>query len=63
MPIEDATIITESISKNKEAWVSIMMTEELGMGAPDEHPFKNALVTFISFLLFGLVSCKLKFLI
>jgi hypothetical protein len=29
MPIEDATLITEKISKNKTAWLEIMMTEEL----------------------------------
>ncbi len=32
-----------------------MMAEELGLIPSDENPFKNAIVTFLSFGLFGLV--------
>lgn len=52
---EDATSAVEIISKNKKAWVDIMMVEELGLLPTDENPIKNALVTFIAFLSFGLV--------
>lgn len=43
------------MSKYKEAWINIMMIEELELGGTEENPIKNALVTFISFILFGLV--------
>lgn len=35
-----------------------MMIEELELGGAEESPFKNALVTFIAFVLFGLVPCN-----
>lgn len=52
---KDAETITEIISKNKKAWVEIMMVEELGIVERDEPPLKNALVTFISFIIFGFI--------
>lgn len=52
---EDAVQITDIISKNKKAWVDIMMVEELGIIEENESPMKNALVTFISFLVFGFI--------
>lgn len=33
------------------------MIEELGLMSIDEHPIKDAIVTFISFSLFGLMPC------
>lgn len=50
---EDSRSLTETISKNREAFVSIMMIEELGMISSEEHPMKGALVTFFSFIFFG----------
>ena len=35
-----------------------MMAEELGLMGGDENPKTNALVTFLSFVLFGVVPCK-----
>ncbi|GLC30763.1 VIT1/CCC1 transporter family protein [Clostridium omnivorum] len=55
MDKEDAKIVTDIISKNKEAWVDIMMVEELGIIEEKESPIKNALVTFASFLVFGFI--------
>lgn len=52
---EDAVLITETISKNKDAWVDIMMVEELGILSGSESPLKNALVTFFSFAVFGII--------
>lgn len=52
---EDAKSLTETIAKHKEAFVAIMMVEELGLIENDEHPGKGALVTFISFLFFGFI--------
>jgi len=50
---EEARQIVDIISKHKKAWVDIMMVEELGIIESDESPLKNALVTFVSFALFG----------
>jgi hypothetical protein len=33
------------------------MIEELGLMSIDEHPIKDAIVTFVSFSLFGLMPC------
>jgi vacuolar iron transporter family protein len=52
---EDAALITETISKNKKAWVDVMMVEELGIISESESPLKNALVTFFSFVVFGFI--------
>lgn len=51
----DAKTVTDIISKNKEAWVDIMMVEELGILQEKESPIKNALVTFASFIIFGFI--------
>ncbi|EAR83460.3 integral membrane protein (macronuclear) [Tetrahymena thermophila SB210] len=50
---EDATQIVEIMSKYKQAWVDIMMVEELGLIPQEENPIKNAIVTLTSFILFG----------
>jgi VIT1/CCC1 family predicted Fe2+/Mn2+ transporter len=55
MEAEDAKAICEILARNPEAWVSVMMAEELGLIPSDDNPFKNALVTFFSFALFGIV--------
>ena len=57
----DAEIITKILSKYKDAWLDIMMLEELELGGDEESPIKNALVTFLSFELFGLVPCNFLF--
>jgi len=51
----DAEKIITIISKHKDAFIDIMMLEELELGGAEENPFMNALVTFIAFILFGLV--------
>ena len=52
---EDSKSLTETIAKHKEAFVNIMMIEELGLVGGEDHPAKGALVTFCSFLFFGFV--------
>ncbi|MFZ5831895.1 MAG: VIT1/CCC1 transporter family protein [Planctomycetota bacterium] len=52
---EDARTIVSIFSRNQRAWLDVMMVEELGIVESDESPVKNALVTFFSFGLFGLV--------
>ena len=52
---EDAKILSETISKSKKAWVEIMMVEELGLVDSEDSPSKNAIVTFVSFVIFGII--------
>ena len=47
--------MVEILSKNKKAWVNVMMAEELGLNCNEKSPTKNALVTFFSFVLFGVI--------
>lgn len=55
MTEEDAKSVMSIISKYKDVWVDIMMVEELGIIEDKESPFKNALVTFFSFGIFGFI--------
>ena len=55
MSKKDAKAMTAILSKNKKAWVDVMMVEELGIVESNESPLKNALVTFCSFALFGFI--------
>lgn len=52
---QDSEQITNILTKNKKAWIDIMMVEELGLIEEDESPVKNALVTFVSFAFFGFI--------
>ncbi len=52
---KEAEDIVARMAQNKEAFVDVMMVEELGIMESDESPVKNALVTFGSFLLFGFI--------
>jgi len=52
---EDAEKMTEILAKNEDTWVDVMMAEELGIIEGDESPIKNGLVTFFSFLIFGMI--------
>lgn len=51
----DAKQITDILSKYQSAWVDVMMVEELGILEESESPIKNALVTFLSFGVFGFI--------
>jgi VIT1/CCC1 family predicted Fe2+/Mn2+ transporter len=51
----DAEAVTEVLARNKQAWVSVMMAEELGIVESEESPWKHALATFLSFALFGFI--------
>ncbi len=52
---KDARELVEILSKHKNAWVDVMMKEELGIMEDGESPAKNAIVTFVSFALFGFI--------
>jgi VIT1/CCC1 family predicted Fe2+/Mn2+ transporter len=55
IPASDARQMVETVSRHPKAWVDIMMVEELGILADEESPLKNALTTFVSFGLFGII--------
>jgi len=52
---QDANKISFLISKNKNYQAETMLRDELGLVSEDVHPAKNALATFGSFLLFGMI--------
>jgi DNA damage-binding protein 1 len=60
MTVEDATAIVSVYSKYKDAFVDLMMVEELNLEPPDpddkNKAWKNGLVTLLSFWFFGSIS-------
>jgi len=44
---------TEEISKNKDNWIAIMLTDEYGLPRDAPRPMRAALATFLAFLLAG----------
>lgn len=55
MSEDDAKTVVEIFARHKKAWIDVMMLEELGIVGDDESPLRNAVVTFLSFGLFGFV--------
>jgi VIT1/CCC1 family predicted Fe2+/Mn2+ transporter len=55
LPEADATDVVEILSGHRDAWVDIMMVEELGIVEETESPWRNAVATFFSFGIFGFV--------
>ncbi len=51
----DAERVVDIISKKKKTFVDIMMLEELGIVEDDESPLNNAVATFVSFAVFGVI--------
>ena len=49
----DSKTVVGIISQYEKSWVDIMMVEKLGLIESSESPIKNALATFVSFVLFG----------
>ncbi|MDZ7315135.1 MAG: VIT1/CCC1 transporter family protein [candidate division KSB1 bacterium] len=49
----DAEAMADILAKYPRAWVEVMMAEELGLVGEDESPLANAVMTFVSFALFG----------
>ncbi len=50
---DDAIALTNIYKKNPKFWADFMMRYELEMARPEKSPVKGAMVTFISFLVFG----------
>jgi len=44
---------TEAISRNKEKWIGLMLTDEYGLTKDEPHPMRAALTTFGAFLAAG----------
>eukprot|EP01016_Furgasonia_blochmanni_P047981 TRINITY_DN7104_c0_g1_i6.p1 TRINITY_DN7104_c0_g1~~TRINITY_DN7104_c0_g1_i6.p1 ORF type:complete len:276 (-),score=63.38 TRINITY_DN7104_c0_g1_i6:413-1240(-) len=51
----DADAVCDILVRNKEAWIDVMMCQELGIVQGDDNPVKNGLVTFFSFIVFGII--------
>ena len=47
--------IVEVITADKDRWVNVMMTEELGMTLDERSPLRIATVTYVSFVLIGFI--------
>ncbi|MBI4117558.1 MAG: VIT1/CCC1 transporter family protein [Parcubacteria group bacterium] len=47
--------VVDTICSDKERWIDVMMKEELLLQKPDKKPVMRGLVTFISFLVVGMV--------
>lgn len=47
--------VVDQICADKDRWVDVMMKEELEMSKQSKSPFMMGLVTFLSFLLMGLI--------
>lgn len=45
----------ETITKDKEQWVKMMMIEEYGFSLGSKSPLMSALMTFVAFIFFGLI--------
>lgn len=61
---------TEQVTKDKKVWVDTMITEEYGISPVFTSPFRPAIATFVSFLIFGsipllpfILNVKDKFMI
>jgi VIT1/CCC1 family predicted Fe2+/Mn2+ transporter len=54
--------ITETITEDREQWVDTMITDELGLQLQPPIPWKAGFVTFVAFLLAGLIPVLPLFL-
>uniref|UniRef100_A0AAV1UPN2 Uncharacterized protein n=1 Tax=Peronospora matthiolae TaxID=2874970 RepID=A0AAV1UPN2_9STRA len=54
---EDARLVVQTLAKYKEAFIDIMMVEELNLMPVDaeDSPLTGGLITFLSFMLFGII--------
>mmetsp|Transcript_10760 Transcript_10760/g.17637 ORF Transcript_10760/g.17637 Transcript_10760/m.17637 type:complete len:284 (-) Transcript_10760:41-892(-) len=57
LPKDKASVVVNTMAKYKEFFIDIMMCEELQLKVPDERddPYKDGFVTFLSFLIFGML--------
>jgi len=57
MSEEDAILLVAALTKHKKVFIDAMMVEELGVKSPDpsDSPAIDGLITFVSFIIYGLV--------
>ena len=55
MKKSDAVKLVNDLAKNKKIWVETLISEELDIAPIEESPIKNAIFTFLSFFIFGLI--------
>lgn len=46
---------TEEISRDRERWIAMMMEGEYGVSEIEPHPLRAAIVTFVAFLVAGMI--------
>ena len=51
----DATLVVDILSNHHEAWIDIMMVDELGLINSSDSPIKNGLISCVSFATLGLI--------
>ena len=47
--------IIETITSDRDRWVNVMMKDDFGMSLDEKTPWKIGLVTYLSFILIGLI--------
>lgn len=52
---DDARQLADIYKKNPKFWADFMMRYELEQPCPDEKPSRGAIITFVSFITFGLI--------
>jgi len=57
MSEEDARLLVAALTKHKKVFIDTMMVEELGVKSPDpdDNPAMDGFITFVSFILYGLI--------
>lgn len=55
LPRDEAQVVVETMAKYREFFIDVMMAEELRLTVPseDDNPYKEGMVTCLSFLVFG----------
>jgi len=46
---------TDAIAENRQAWISLMLEGEYGIGAVDPQPMRAAVATFLAFMVAGMI--------
>ncbi len=59
MKKSDAIKLVNDLSKNKKIWIETLVSEELDIAPYGESPIKNAVFTFLSFIIFGFIPLSI----
>lgn len=47
--------VVKQVTSNREEWLKLMLAEEYGLGNAEVVPWKSGAMTFLSFMIFGLI--------